>query len=161
MTNKIIEKKFQEIIKSTAKKRDYNRLQAMYLFKFKGKSAQEAAEAVGTTKGVIYDWSSRYKKNGINGLIEKPRGGRKRSYMSLEEEKKLLEELYNDASKGLIVISKAIKLKAEEKLGKTVSHDFATDLLNRHGWRKIVPRPKHPNSSKEKQEEFKKNFQIM
>jgi hypothetical protein len=81
--------------------------------------------------------------------------------MSLEEEKKLLEELYNDASKGLIVISKAIKLKAEEKLGKTVSHDFATDLLNRHGWRKIVPRPKHPNSSKEKQEEFKKNFQIM
>jgi hypothetical protein len=29
-------------------------------------------------------------------------------------------------------------------------------LLNRHRWRKIVPRPAHPKADKEKREEFKK-----
>ena len=31
-------------------------------------------------------------------------------------------------------------------------------LLDRHGWRKIVPRSKHVNADREKQEELKKTF---
>jgi hypothetical protein len=30
-------------------------------------------------------------------------------------------------------------------------------MLARHGWRKIVPRPKHPKADTDAQEEFKKN----
>jgi transposase len=160
MIKKLNDEEFQALIKSTTKKRDYTRLQAIYLFKFKNKSAEEAAEAVGTTSGVLYQWSHKYNIYGVDSLIEKFRGGRKSSYMSLDEEKALLDELREDAEKGLIVISKAIQTKAGEKLGKPVSHDYATDLLNRHNWRKIVPRPKNPKSSKQEQEDFKKNSRI-
>ena len=75
--------------------------------------------------------------------------------MSLEEEKSLLESIVNDATKGLIVIAKKVKKHAEEKLKKAVSTSYAYELLHRHGWRKVEPRPKNPKSSKEKQEAFK------
>lgn len=64
--------------------------------------------------------------------------------MSLEEEKKLLESLLGKANKELVVISKIVRNEAEEKLGHSVSADYAEDLLNRHEWQKIMPKPKHP-----------------
>lgn len=103
----------------------------------------------------------QFRKSGIESFVSKPRGGRRWSYMTLEEEKRLLDELSNDAIKGIVVISKVVRYKAEEKLGRAVSADYAEDLLNRHGWRKIAPRPKHPKSSKKEQEEFKKKCQIL
>ena len=57
------------------------------------------------------------------------------------------------------MIAKAIREYAAKKLGTEVSKDYAYDLLHRHGWRKIEPRPRHPKSDSETQEEFKKNFQ--
>src|SRR2546426_8945170 len=34
----------------------------------------------------------------------------------------------------------------------------AVELLGRHGWRKLMPRPTHPKASKEAQEQFKKTL---
>jgi len=31
-------------------------------------------------------------------------------------------------------------------------------MLHRHGWKKLVPRPKHPKSDKKAQEDFKKTL---
>ena len=45
----------------------------------------------------------------------------------------------------------------EEKLGRTVPLATAYRLLHRHGWRKIAPRPKHPNNDPVAQETFKKS----
>ena len=42
-------------------------------------------------------------------------------------------------------------------LGRTVSDDYIYDLLHRQGWGKVAPRPRHPKSEPEAQEEFKKN----
>lgn len=143
-------------MKETKDKTEYMKLQAMHLYRVEKVKAKDVAKSVGTTRDMIYQWAHIYKKFGINGFIGKPTGGRTWSFMSLEEEKALLDGLSNDATKGLVVISKVVRAKAEEKLGKPVSADYAEDLLNRHGWRKIAPRPKHPKSSKEEQEEFKK-----
>jgi hypothetical protein len=71
--------------------------------------------------------------------------------MPLAEKKQLLDKITNDALKGLVVISKVVRSKAEQRLERSVSPDYAEDLLNRHEWRKIAPRPKHPKSSVEKQ----------
>ena len=54
--------------------------------------------------------------------------------------------------------AKTIQNKAEEVLKKPVSIYYAYDLLHRHGWRKVSPRPQHPKSNIEAQEEFKKKF---
>ena len=141
---------------STKDKNEFIKLKAIQLYKIEKMPAPEVSKIVGKSVAMIYQWAHRYKKFGLDGLINKPRGGRKWAYMDFEEEKKLLKTLNNDASKGLVVISKVIRNKAEETLGHPVSADYAEDLLNRHGWRKKMPRPKHPKSSKKEQEEFKK-----
>jgi transposase len=146
-------------MKATKDKTEHTKFRAMHLYKVEKMSAGEVAKMVGTTIGNIYQWAYKYKKFGIDGLSNKSRGGRRWSYMSLEEEKALLEQLTPEANKGLVIISKVVRSAAEEKLGKPVSADYAEDLLNRHNWRKVSPRSKHPKSSKDEQEEFKKKSQ--
>ena len=77
----------------------------------------------------------------------------------MKQEREVLGSLSNDAMNGLVVISKIVRAKAEQILQHPVSADYAEDLLNRHGWRKVSPRTRHPKSTPEIQEEFKKNFQ--
>ena len=78
--------------------------------------------------------------------------------LSWNEEEELLEELRERGERGAIVIAKTIREYAAKKLGTEVSKDYADDLLRRHGCRKIEPRPRHPKSDPETQEE-PKNFQ--
>jgi transposase len=155
----ILSQELLDRMNATKDKNEYVKMHAVYLHKIKKMKAEDVAKIIGKTKGMIYQWAHRYKRFGIDGLINKPRGGRTWSYMSLEEEKKLLESLSQGAAKGLVVISKIVRNEAEEKLGKPVSADYAEDLLKRHGWRQVSPRPKHPKSSKQEQEEFKKKYQ--
>lgn len=152
---------FLDRMKLTKDKMEYIKLQAVYLYEIQKMKAEHVAKIVNKTVNRIYQWAYQFRKSGIKSFVSKPRGGRQWSYMTLDEEKKLLDEMNGDATKGIVVITKVIKQKAEEKLGRPVSADYAEDLLNRHGWRKVVPRPKHPKSSKQEQEEFKKNFQIL
>jgi transposase len=85
------------------------------------------------------------------------RGGRTGGLFTWEEEEALLSEISEKAMQGLVVIAHPIREYVERKLGRAVSKDYAYDLLHRHGWRKVSPRPEHPKVNKEEQEEFKKN----
>lgn len=151
-SQELLMKRMQE----TTNKTEYKKLQTVKLYFIDDKRAEEVAKIMDTSVKMVYYIAGKYKKFGLSGLINKKRGGRKWAYMTLEEEKELLESMREEASKGMFVIVKLIKVKAEEKLGYPVSHDYVQDLLNRHGWRKLMPRPKHPKSSKEEQEHFKK-----
>jgi transposase len=158
------EAKLQELLshmKSTQNKAEYIKCKIIHLYLVEQMPVEEISKVTDKSKSVIYGIAHRYNKLGLQGLINKPRGGRKWAYMSFDEEKELLDEVSKDAEKGLVVISKVIKVKAEAKLGRTVSDDYAQDLLNRHGWRKVTPRTKHPKSTEAEQEEFKKKFKIM
>jgi transposase len=55
-------------------------------------------------------------------------------------------------------IYQLIREYVERTVERKVSKDYAYDLLHRHGWRKVSPRPEHPKVNKEEQEEFKKNY---
>ena len=43
-------------------------------------------------------------------------------------------------------------------VGRQVALSTAYDLLHRHGWRKIMPRSRHPKTDQEAQASFKKNW---
>ena len=45
------------------------------------------------------------------------------------------------------------------KVGHEVDESTIYRLLNRHGWRKLMPRPRHPQADLQEQEEFKKTLQ--
>ena len=120
--------------------------------------ADEVAELVGVTKGTVYQWVHTYNHRGPDALILQGRGGRTDGLLTWEEEEALLNEISEKAKQGLVIIAQPIRKYVERKLGHSVSKDYTYDLLHRHGWRKVSPRPEHPKVNKVKQEEFKKNY---
>jgi transposase len=135
----------------------FQRWQALFMVS-KGLTADKTAEYVGSTSGTVHQWIFRYNHGGPERFVLRGRGGRRFGLLSMEEEEMLLAELRAQAEQGGIVAAFAIRTQVESKVGKPVSKDYLYDLLHRHGWRKVAPRPKHPKAKKEEQEEFKKNF---
>ena len=58
---------------------------------------------------------------------------------------------------GIVEIGKVHRL-FEEAVGHKVARYTAYRLVHRHGWRKIMPRPRHPKQDHEILEGFKKNL---
>lgn len=136
----------------------HSRWQIIYLIQIGNiHSAELLAPLVNLTVHSIYKIVEKYNLEGVNALIYKPKGGRKRSLLSLEEEAILFISLESLASKGLIKTANDIRSVVEKKVGKQVSDDYLWDLLHRNGWKKKMPRPHHPKRSLEQQAEYKKN----
>ena len=78
--------------------------------------------------------------------------------MTPEEEKEFLEPFMQQAlAGGILEVSEIIK-EYSNKLEKKVSKSTVYDLLHRNGWRKVMPRSKHPNkASDEAIKAYKKN----
>ena len=125
-----------------------------------GKKADEFASMLGISKSKIYSVIEAYNKYGPNWKEGKHWGGRReeRAYLSLEEEKRLLDKISLMAIEGKIFTINDIRDHIEAHVGKKVSDDYIWDLFNRHGWGKKAPRPKHPENNPQQQEEFKKNL---
>jgi len=59
------------------------------------------------------------------------------------------------AAQGEIVTSKTIQHAFEQRVGHEVDESTIYRLLQRHAWRKVMPRPYHPESDPVAQEAFK------
>lgn len=148
----------RERMLSTKDRAQFQRWQVIYITAFKSLEAKEVAAFVGVSVGTVHQWIHRYNHKGPEGLVKKSRGGRRRAILSIDEEKELLKRFEKDAKEGVIIVVKAIKERVEGMLGRIVSYDYIYDLLHRHGWKKVAPRPRHLKSDPEVHEEFKKNF---
>jgi transposase len=138
-------------------KEQFQRWQAIYMVG-KGLRAEQAADFVGVARGTIYQWVFQYNHEGPDSFLLQGRGGRRSGLMSFQEEAEFLKSLKAEATKGEIVGAFWFRERLEKKLGCKVSKDYLYDLLHRHGWRKVIPRPSHPKADADQQEEFKKNF---
>jgi transposase len=79
-----------------------------------------------------------------------------RENMTFEEEKALLNKFAKAAGAGQLINVQEIKLAYEQEIGHTTSNSTIYALLQRHGWRKLMPRPFHPQRNLKAQKEFKK-----
>ena len=84
------------------------------------------------------------------------RGGRHRQNLSLEEEAQFLKPFFDRAKTGSILVASEIKQAYEAVLGRKAAESTIYRLLERHNWRKIAPRPKHPKADPAAQAAFKK-----
>ena len=98
------------------------------------------------------------REGGISHSNKKLRGGRRRENLSVEEEKKFLLPFFEKAKSGCILVVNDIKEAMDKHLGRNVALSSTYNLLHRHGWRKLTPTKRHPQSDIEAQEEWKKNF---
>lgn len=125
-----------------------------------GRKAEEYAAFLGTTKSKVHRIVGLYNKHGAGFTDLLQWGGRRQetSFLSIEAERKLMEDVRIKASQGKILTAKDLKTMIEKRIKKKVSDDYVWDLFKRHDWKKKVPRPQHPKHNPEAQQEFKKNF---
>ena len=69
--------------------------------------------------------------------------------MTEEEENKILAPLEKAAEAGQVVTVKEIKAAFDKVRGKDTGRGYIYMLLKRHGWRKVMPRSKHPKAANE------------
>lgn len=136
----------------------YTRWQIIYLVQVgKVQRADLIAPLVNLSVHSIYKIVESYNQAGASAMVYKPKGGRRRSLLSLAQEAALISTLQGAAAKGLIKTANDIRHIVEQKVKQEVSDDYLWDLLHRHGWKKKMPRPHHPKRSLAEQADFKKN----
>jgi transposase len=123
------------------------------------RKAEDIAKHCGVSKATAHQVISLYNRLGVRAVETPGKGGRRNVYLSLEEEQNFLAPFFARAETGEIATASEIQRAFEARVGHEVDDSTIYRLLQRHGWRKLMPRPKHPKASKEAQEQFKKTLQ--
>lgn len=69
-----------------------------------------------------------------------------------------MQPFFTRAQTGELTTIAEIHQAFEAYVAHIVDESTIYRLLDRHGWRKLMPRPRHPQASEEAQEQFKKNL---
>ena len=80
--------------------------------------------------------------------------------MSYAEEAKLLAQYEQQAEAGQMVETSEIKKAYEEKVGHRIGGQQIYLVLARHGWRKVMPRSKHPKKADDEAIEASKKLRF-
>jgi transposase len=108
---------------------------------------------------MVHKVIASYNRLGVVAVETPGKGGRRRQYLTWEEEKAFLAPFFSRAERGEIATAGEIQRAFETRVGHEVHKSTISRLLSRHHWRKPVPRPVHPKASAEEQAEFKKTSQ--
>lgn len=123
-----------------------------------GLSLRQTAEAIGKSVRWTTELRSEFIKRGGPRLGEKPtRGGRYHQNMTFKEEVDFLAPFLEEAKRGGILVVSRIKEALEVWLGRKIALASAYNLLHRHGWRKLAPDKRNPQTDVAVQAEWKKN----
>ncbi len=139
----------QEIIKAARKvnrdKQMERRLEAIEL-QAAGKKAKEISEITGYHPAYISQLMAKYRDGGIEAITRNHHGGNRRN-MSFAEEAELLEPFRQRTSQGQRIKVSEIKAVYEKTVGHAIGGSQIYYVLRRHGWRKVMPRSKHPKKA--------------
>lgn len=137
---------------------EYRCAQAVLMPAVMGATLEQTAELLGVSRATVPRLQARFRQ-GMQSGISPPRcwGGRRRSLMTFDEEKKFLEPWAQQAKAGGILVVSVIRAALAQHLGRAVKASVVYRLLDRHGWRKVAPDTHHPKSDPVAQEEWKKN----
>ena len=128
----------------------------MILLRESGMAQPAIAEAMGVSLSTVNRAHMAYDHGGIKALKPKPSGGRKRENMTLAKEMALLRRFAKAAGAGEMLNIHDLKAAYEKAIGHETSKSTIYNLLARHGWRKLMPRPFHPKRDIAAQNAFKK-----
>lgn len=134
------------------------RLKALEL-RAQGVSRGEVAVQTGYRPSYISVLVAKYRDKGLSAITDNRYAGNHRN-LSFEEEAELLDPFLEAAQAGQIVEVSMILHAYEERLGRSFEKDHGRiyRVLERHGWRKVMPRSKHPNKASEEEIESSKKL---
>ena len=139
-------------------KAEFQRIQCLWLRAALGLSSEQVATAIGWRPTSVRRVQSLYLRQGEVVFEGVGRGGRRRQNLTVEQERQLLEPFVSRAEPGGLLVVSEIQTAYERAVGHGVPKSTVYRMLARHGWRKLVPRPRHPKGNQQRQQAFKKNF---
>ena len=130
------------------------RLLALALI-LEGAPRSEAARLAGMDRQTLADWVHRYNAEGIEGLRDRPRSGRKPLLGpdQLAELDQIAETSPDPVTDG-VVRWRCIDLKAKiaQRFGVEISERSVGRILRVRGFRKLSARPRHPGADEASQQ---------
>jgi len=145
-------------LKQNKDKRIDKRL-TILLLRAEGKKDREIAQICGYDRQSVSRVICRYNKNGLEFIVNPKYGGNHRN-LSIEQEKELLSGFAEQAKDGHIITTSEIKAEYERQAGHKSGGSTIYFLLKRHGWRKVMPRSKHPGKASDEAIEASKKLTI-
>ena len=135
---------------------EFQRIQCVLIRATLGSSAAEIAQLLGWSTATAHVLHSRWAKEGEAIFDVRARGGRHHQHLTPEQEQVLLAPFVERAQAGGMLTVAEVQQAYRERVGKEVARSTIYRLLERHGWRKVVPRPRHPKADVAAQAAFKK-----
>lgn len=157
----ITEEEYKEVkkaIKKNKHKRIDKKLQVIAL-RYEGMNITEIGEKLGYSKYRVSHLCGEFKKQGIKEYIKQKYPGNHRS-LSIEEEDAILAEFEKRAKEGQIITVQEIKAEFDKKIGKDTGRGYIYMVLKRKGWRKVMPRSKHPKKASPEAIEASKKLKL-
>lgn len=155
----ISQSQLQEIEAERKKNRNKNVERRLYVLvmRAEGKSLEEISEKTGYHISTASKLIARYMRDGISAIAENHYKGNRRN-MSFEEEAAILAPFIERAERGEMVDIKEIAAAYQKAVSHKVSDTQIYYVLHRHGWRKIMPRSRHPKKASEEAIEASKKL---
>ena len=139
-------------------KAEFQRIQCLWLRASLGLNADQVATAIGWQPTSVRRLQAQFLKRGKAVLQAVGRGGRRNQNLTVAQEQQLLAEFDAQAERGGMLEVSQIQRAYEQVVGHAVPKSTVYRMLARHEWRKIAPRRRHPQVSRQRQRAFKKNF---
>ena len=133
--------------RNTRDKQQDKRLEVLEL-RCKGMTQKDIAEATGFHRSHVSNLIKKYFEEGIASIAEKHYLGNRRN-LSYEEEEAILAPFREKALKGEMIEISAIETAYREAVGHSIGGSQIYYVLHRHGWRKVMPRSRHPKKASE------------
>lgn len=142
-------KEIEQARKNNKDKRAEARLKALEL-RAKGAEASEVSKETGFHASSVTRLVAKYRDHGIEAIAGNHYGGNHRN-MSVAEEAAILAPFKERAEKGELVEISEIAKAYQAAVDHPVSKGQIYCVLHRHGWRKVMPRSKHPKKASEEE----------
>jgi transposase len=121
--------------------------------------AEIIAQSIGRSEDAVHRAWKRYRDEGAETFLEEKRGQtRGRAHLSLDEETAFLKPFIDTANSSGMLVATEVHTALEKKLRKTLKPSITYNMLARHGWRKIVPKSRHPKVDEAAQKKFRESF---
>ncbi|GGC17357.1 hypothetical protein GCM10011494_40240 [Novosphingobium endophyticum] len=123
-----------------------------------GKSRTEAAQAAGMDRQTLRDWVHRYNEEGLAGLSDRHGAFGPKRLLSPEQEAEVAAWVRAGpdlAEHGVVRWRRADLARAiEARFGIVLAERTVSTVLRRLGFRRLVPRPRHPGHDAAAQASF-------
>jgi len=138
-------KELKEALKNKENQKWYRKIQAV-LLQAEGNSYDKIANVTKLSQRTIGRAVQTYATRGIEGLLVENRKSNN-YYMTFTQEKEFLEQFIDKATKGQVITVNDMLIEYRKETGKKMTEPAFYRLLKRHGWRKLMPRPRHPKKA--------------